>query len=243
VFRLEDVTKVYPRGTAPAGAALDGVSLALGRGEFAFLTGPSGSGKSTVLKLAYFEERPTSGVVDTLGVRSDRAAARDVPLLRRQLGVVFQDFRLLPDRTAEQNVAFALEVTGAPRAAVRDRAAEVLARVGLAGRGPRYPHELSGGEQQRVAIARALANRPLLLLADEPTGNLDERAAQGVYELLREVHGGGTAVLMATHSAELVARAGVRVIAMERGRVTADTGARGAGPAAAGAPPPRLTTA
>ncbi len=238
MLRLDDVTKVYPRGTAPAGAALDGVSLALGRGEFAFLTGPSGSGKSTVLKLAYFEERPTRGVVEVAGVRSDRARARDVPALRRQLGVVFQDFRLLPDRTAEQNVAFALEVTGAPRASVRDRAADALARVGLAGRGPRYPHELSGGEQQRVAIARALVNRPLLLLADEPTGNLDERAARGVYELLREVHAGGTAVLMATHHAELVARAGLRVLVVERGRLVGDTGAAGtagAMPAAPGA--------
>ena len=220
-----DVTKVYPRGTAPAGAALDGVSLALGRGEFAFLTGPSGSGKSTVLRLAYFDDRPTRGVVETAGVRSDAAGARDVPRLRRQLGVVFQDFRLLPDRTAEQNVAFALEVTGAPHAGVRERAAGALAQVGLAGKGPRYPHELSGGEQQRVAIARALVNRPLLLLADEPTGNLDDRAAAGVFDLLREVHAGGTAVLMATHHAELVARARARVIALERGRLVGDTGA------------------
>ena len=233
MLRLDDVGKVYPRGSGPAGVALEGVSLALARGEFAFLTGPSGSGKSTVLKLAYFEERPTTGVVETAGVRSDRARPRDVPMLRRQLGVVFQDFRLLPDRTAEQNVAFALEVTGAPRGTVRDRAADALARVGLAGRGPRLPHELSGGEQQRVAIARALVNRPLLLLADEPTGNLDERAAQGVYDLLREVHAAGTAVLMATHHAELVARAGVRVIAMDRGRVVGDTGAA---PAAGGVP-------
>jgi cell division transport system ATP-binding protein len=228
VLRLTDVAKVYPRGSAPAGAALDGVTLAFARGEFAMLTGPSGSGKSTILKLAMFDERPTRGVVETAGLRSDAAAARDVPRLRRQLGVVFQDFRLLPDRTAEQNVAFALEVTGAPRAAVRERAAEALARVGLAGRGPRFPHELSGGEQQRVAVARALVNRPLLLLADEPTGNLDDRAAAGVLDLLREVHAGGTAVIMATHSADLIARARARVVTLERGRVTGDTGAAAA---------------
>jgi cell division transport system ATP-binding protein len=237
VLRLDDVSKLYPRGAGPAGVALEGVSLALGRGEFAFLTGPSGSGKSTILKLAYFEERPTTGVVETAGVRSDTAPPRDVPLLRRQLGVVFQDFRLLPDRTAEQNVAFALEVTGTARAAVRDRVSDALARVGLAGRGPRFPHELSGGEQQRVAIARALVNRPVLLLADEPTGNLDERAAQGVYELLREVHAAGTAVLMATHHAELVARAGLRVITIERGRLAGDTGAAALTPPL---PPPPL---
>lgn len=224
MLRLTDVAKVYPRGGAAAGVALDGVSLAVGRGEFVLLTGPSGSGKSTVLKLAMFDERPTRGVVETAGVRSDAAGPRQVSMLRRQLGVVFQDFRLLPDRTAEQNVAFALEVTGAPRAGVRERAAEALARVGLAGRGPRYPHELSGGEQQRVAVARALVNRPLLLLADEPTGNLDDRAAAGVLELLREVHAGGTAVVMATHSADLIARAGARVVTLERGRVAGDTG-------------------
>jgi cell division transport system ATP-binding protein len=228
VLRLTDVAKEYPRGRGPSGAALDGVTLAVGRGEFALLTGPSGSGKSTILRLAYFDERPTRGVVETAGVRSDAARPRDVPQLRRQLGVVFQDFRLLPDRTAEQNVAFALEVTGAPRAGVRERAADALARVGLAGRGPRYPHELSGGEQQRVAVARALVNRPLLLLADEPTGNLDDRAAAGVLDLLREVHAGGTAVLMATHSADLIARSGARVVTLERGRVVADTGAAAA---------------
>ena len=207
---FEQVVKTYARAGAAAASALDGVTFALGRGEFAFLTGPSGSGKSSVLKLAYLEERPTSGRVEVAGedtgAMTDRELARRVPHLRRQLGVVFQDFRLLGDRTAEQNVAFALEVTGAPRASVRERANDALA----------------GGEQQRVAIARALVNRPVLLLADEPTGNLDDRAAAGVFELLREIHAGGTAVLMATHYADLVARAGLRTIALERGRVARD---------------------
>ncbi len=229
MLTFADVVKSYERGGgagAPVAHALDGVSFVLDRGEFAFLTGPSGSGKSSVLRLAYLEERPTSGRVVVVGedtsVLSPRELARSVPRLRRQLGIVFQDFRLLGDRTAEQNVAFALEVTGAPRAAVRERANDALARVGLAGRGMRLPHELSGGEQQRVAIARALVNRPVLLLADEPTGNLDERAAAGVFDLLREIHAGGTAVLMATHYAELVARAGLRTIHLERGRVAHD---------------------
>ena len=148
--------------------------------------------------------------------------ARDVPAFRRQLGVVFQDYFLLPDRTAEQNVAFALEAVGTPRPAVRERAARALAQVGLAAHGTRYPHELSGGEQQRVAIARALANRPLVLLADEPTGNLDDRASRGVFQLLREIATGGTAVLMATHNLELVRRADLRVIELDRGRVVFD---------------------
>jgi len=229
VLTFDDVVKTYTRGGgagAPTALALDRVSFALGRAEFAFLTGASGSGKSSVLQLAYLEERPTSGRVVVAGedtsALAGHALARAVPRVRRQIGVVFQDFRLLGDRTAEQNVAFALEVTGAPRAGVRERANDALARVGLAGRGMRLPHELSGGEQQRVAIARALVNRPVLLLADEPTGNLDDRAAAGVFELLREIHAGGTAVLVATHHAELVARAGLRTIRLERGRVAHD---------------------
>ncbi len=229
MLTFADVVKTYERGGAagaPTARALDGVSFELGRGEFAFLTGPSGSGKSSVLRLAYVEERPTSGRVmiagEDVSTLTPRALARTVPLIRRQIGVIFQDFRLLGDRTAEQNVAFALEVTGAPRTGVRERANDALARVGLAGRGMRLPHELSGGEQQRVAIARALVNRPVLLLADEPTGNLDDRAATGVFELLREINAGGTAVLMATHHAELVARAGLRTLHLERGRVAAD---------------------
>ena len=233
MLRFLDVVKRYPR----TGEALHGVSFALAKGEFAFLTGPSGAGKSTILKLARLEEWPTAGEVQVGRFSSARMTRREVPLLRRQLGVIFQDFRLLPDRTAEQNVAFALEATGVPRGAVRERAARALAQVGLAAKGTSLPHELSGGEQQRVAIARALANQPLVLLADEPTGNLDDRASRGVFQLLREIAAGGTAVLMATHNLELVRRSDLRVIELDRGRVVVDAAG------AFGEPRPRITGA
>jgi cell division transport system ATP-binding protein len=220
VIRFTDVVKEYQKG----GTALAGVSLHLAKGEFAFLTGPSGSGKSTVLKLAYFDEWPTRGEVETCGVRSATATRKDVPFLRRRLGIVFQDFRLLPDRTAEQNVAFALEVTGTPHDTIRDRAARALAQVGLSSKGTAMPHELSGGERQRVAIARAVVNRPLVLLADEPTGNLDDRAARGVLQLLQEINASGTAVLMATHNLELVRHAESRVIELSHGSIVFDSG-------------------
>jgi len=220
VIRFTDVVKEYTKG----GTALTGVSFNVAKGEFAFLTGPSGSGKSTLLKLAYFDEWPTRGEVETCGVRSSAAERKDVPFLRRKLGIVFQDFRLLPDRTAEQNVAFALEVTGAPQDTIRDRAVRALAQVGLASKGTALPQELSGGERQRVAIARAVVNRPLVLLADEPTGNLDERAARGVLQLLQEINAAGTAVLMATHNLDLVRSVDMRVIELNRGAVAFDSG-------------------
>jgi cell division transport system ATP-binding protein len=219
VIRFADVVKEYPR----SGVALAGVSFHVAKGEFAFLTGPSGAGKSTILKLAYLAEWPTKGEVRVSGFSSLHMRPKDVPFLRRRLGVVFQDFRLLADRTAEQNVAFALEVTGAARGTIRDRSARALSQVGLAAKGTSYPHELSGGEQQRVAIARALVNQPLVLLADEPTGNLDDRAAGAVFQLLREISAAGTAVLMATHNSELVKRAGLRVIEMSRGQIVFDS--------------------
>jgi len=219
VIRFTDVVKEYPRG----GVALTGVSFEIAKGEFVFLTGPSGSGKSTLLKLTYFDERPTRGEVETLGVRSSTARGKDIPHLRRKLGIVFQDFRLLPDRTAEQNVAYALEVTGVSREAIRDRSARALAQVGLSAKGTAMPHELSGGERQRVAIARAIVNRPLVLLADEPTGNLDDRAARGVLQLLQEINSAGTAVLMATHNLDLVKRAEMRVIELSRGAIVYDS--------------------
>jgi cell division transport system ATP-binding protein len=211
--------KEYPKG----GVALAGVSFEIAKGEFAFLTGPSGSGKSTLLKLTYFDERPTRGEVETLGVPSSTARRKDIPHLRRKLGIVFQDFRLLPDRTAEQNVAFALEVTGAPHDTIRDRAVRALAQVGLSAKGTAFPSELSGGERQRVAIARAIVNRPLVLLADEPTGNLDERTALGVLQLLQEVNGHGTAVVMATHNLDLVRRVDTRVIELSHGAIAVDS--------------------
>ncbi|AHG91296.1 cell division ATP-binding protein FtsE [Gemmatirosa kalamazoonensis] len=220
MIRFTDVVKEYAKG----GTALTGVSFNVAKGEFAFLTGPSGSGKSTLLKLAYFDEWPTRGEVETCGVRSSAAQRKDVPFLRRKLGIVFQDYRLLPDRTAEQNVAFALEVTGAPQDTIRDRAVRALAQVGLASKGTALPQELSGGERQRVAIARAVVNRPLVLLADEPTGNLDERAARGVLQLLQEINAAGTAVLMATHNLDLVRSVDMRVIELSRGAIAFDSG-------------------
>ena len=221
MIRFTKVSKQYPRG----GPALEQVTFHLRRGEFAFLTGPSGAGKSTILKLIYVDERPTSGEVRVDGKSSVTMSRSDIPRLRRHLGVVFQDFRLLEDRTAEQNVAFALEVTGTPSHAIGPRVARALAQVGLAGKSSSLPHELSGGEQQRVAIARALVNDPLVLLADEPTGNLDDRSSRGIFQLLRDINASGTAVLMATHDLDLVRGTGVRTIELNRGAVVFDSAA------------------
>ena len=219
MIRFQHVYKEYPR----TGLALQDVSLFVGKGEFVFLTGPSGAGKSTLLKMIYLEEFPTRGDVWVSGVRARGAKRGDVAKLRRKLGVVFQDFRLLEDRTAEANVAFALEVIGAPRAQIGAKVARVLTQVGLASKGTSYPRELSGGEQQRVAIARALVNDPFVLVADEPTGNLDERATRGVFQLLRDINASGTAVVMATHNLDLVRRSSFRTIEVNRGQIVYDS--------------------
>jgi cell division transport system ATP-binding protein len=219
MIRFTKVTKDYPR----LGAALNNVSFSVAKGEFVFLTGPSGAGKSTMLKLIYMEERPTDGEVRVCGMSSVTVHRRDIPILRRRLGIVFQDFRLLEDRTAEANVAFALEVTGAPRATIANKVSRALTQVGLASKASSYPRELSGGEQQRVAIARALVNDPVLLIADEPTGNLDDRATRGVFQLLREINASGTAVLMATHNLELIRRSDYRSIELNRGQIVFDS--------------------
>lgn len=220
MIRFSRVTKEYQRG----GKALSDVTFRIAKGEFAFLTGPSGAGKSTILKLVFMEEKPTSGEVRVSGVESARAARRDIALLRRKLGIVFQDFSLLENRTAEENVAFALEVTGVPRSVIPGKVSRVLTQVGLASKATNYPRELSGGEQQRVGIARALANDPFVLIADEPTGNLDDRATRGVFQLLRDINAAGTAVLMATHNMDLVKRSNVRVIELNRGQIVFDSG-------------------
>jgi cell division transport system ATP-binding protein len=230
VIKFTNVFKTYAKG----GLALKDVTFHIAKGEFAFLTGHSGAGKSTVLKLVYADERPTSGEVRVSGYVVTDLAARDVPHLRRRLGIVFQDFRLLEDRTAEENVAFALEVTGARRSTIPARVMRVLTQVGLAAKAGAYPRELSGGEQQRVAIARALVNEPQVLLADEPTGNLDERATRGVFQLLRDINASGTAVAMATHDLELVRSAPYRVIELQEGAVVYDSEVDE--PAAGGAP-------
>lgn len=221
MIRFTKVSKHYPRG----GPALEDITFNVRRGEFVFLTGPSGAGKSTILKLVYVAERPTSGEVRVDGKSSVTLTGREIPKLRRRLGVVFQDFRLLDDRTAEQNVAFALEVTGTPHAQIGPKVARVLTQVGLASKATSLPHELSGGEQQRVAIARALVNDPLVLLADEPTGNLDERSTRGIFQLLRDINASGTAVLMASHDLTLVRETKFRTLELNRGRMVFDSAA------------------
>lgn len=220
MIRFVDVTKEYPR----RGAALRGVSFHLRKGEFAFLTGHSGSGKSTTMRLVHFAERPTMGEVRVSGFSSNQVGENDIWKLRRKVGCVFQDFRLLPSRTAGENVAFALEVTGAPRKVIQPRAQRLLSQVGLAAKFGADVHELSGGEQQRVAIARALANDPLILLADEPTGNLDERATRGIMDIFRELNAMGMAILMATHDLELVRRfPEIRVLELDQGALVYDS--------------------
>lgn len=220
MIRFRGVSKEYPRH----GFALRDLDVHIRKGEFAFLTGHSGAGKSTVLRLVQMAEAPTVGEVRVSGVSSARLRKGDVPKLRRKLGVVFQDFRLLRDRTAEENVAFALEVTGSRPSAIRPRVARLLAQVGLASKGRSLPEELSGGERQRVAIARALANDPLVLLADEPTGNLDEYSGSGVFDLFREINANGMTVLMATHDLDLVRRhPDFRVLELANGELVYDS--------------------
>ncbi|MBX9928831.1 MAG: cell division ATP-binding protein FtsE [Gemmatimonadaceae bacterium] len=231
MIRFSHVSKEY----AKTGPALQDVSFQLGKGEFAFLTGPSGAGKSTILKLLYLEERPSRGEIRVAGLTASSIRGNGVAALRRRLGIVFQDFRLLEDRTAEQNVAFALEVTGARPETIGPKVSRLLTQVGLSSKSNALPRELSGGEQQRVAIARALANDPVVLLADEPTGNLDERATRGVFQLLRDINAAGTAVLMATHDLDLVRRANLRTLEVNRGQLVFDTADGGEGRAGEGA--------
>jgi cell division transport system ATP-binding protein len=219
MIRFANVTKSYPR----TGIALNDVSFHVAKGEFVFLTGPSGAGKSTILKLIYMEELPSAGEVRVSGLNSHELRRGDIARLRRKLGIVFQDFRLLDDRTVEANVAFALEVTGAPRASIAPKVSRLLTQVGLASKSSSLPRELSGGEQQRVAIARALVNDPFVLIADEPTGNLDDRATRGIFQLLRDINAAGTAVMMATHNLELVRRTDYRTIEVNRGQVVYDS--------------------
>jgi cell division transport system ATP-binding protein len=219
VIRYQNVTKVYPGTSRPA---LDNVSLEVARGEFVFLVGQSGSGKSTCLRLALREDRPSRGVIHVAGQDVGRLSSWKVPQLRRQIGVVFQDFRLLPNKTVFENVAFALQVLGKPRRAIAHTVPEVLDLVGLAGKEKRFPHELSGGEQQRVAIARAFVNRPSILLADEPTGNLDPATSVGIMKLLDRINRTGTTIVMATHDDEMVDQMRKRVVELEDGKLVRD---------------------
>lgn len=234
MIRFKHVFKDFPR----SGPALIDISVLVNKGEFVFLTGASGAGKSTMLALLYLAERPTRGEIRIADVvTSPRGvSSRQVAMLRRKLGIVFQDFRLLDDRSVYDNVAFALDVIGTSHSIIPGRVSRVLMQVGLAGKATAFPNEISGGEQQRVAIARALVNSPLALLADEPTGNLDERATRGIFQLLREINAAGTAVIMATHDLDLVRRADARTLEVAHGRLVADS----ADPAVAGRERERL---
>ena len=216
---FDNVTKTYPSATRPA---LDGVTLEVSRGEFVFVVGSSGSGKSTLLRLAIREERATSGQVLVAGRDLRDLPDRGVPLLRRQIGTVFQDFRLLPNKTVQQNVAFALQVIGKSRSVIRQTVPETLRVVGLDGKEKRLPHQLSGGEQQRVAIARAIVNKPAILLADEPTGNLDPATSREIVRLLDRINRSGTTVVMATHDHEIVNEFRKRVVELDAGRLVRD---------------------
>jgi len=219
VIRLEHVNKSYPTSTRPA---LEDVSVEIEKGEFVFLIGSSGSGKSTFLRLLLKEEVPTSGRVHVNGKELGKLSRYRVPALRRSIGCVFQDFRLLQNKTVTQNVAFALEVIGKSRQVVDKVVPEVLELVGLEGKANRMPDELSGGEQQRVAVARAFVNRPTILIADEPTGNLDPGTSVGIMKLLDRINRTGTTVVMATHDAVIVDSMRRRVIELSDGRVIRD---------------------
>ena len=221
MIRFSHVTKVYPNGVV----GLRDVTFHVPKGEFVFLTGHSGAGKSSILSLVFAEQKPSQGDVRVSGYHVAKLGAKEIPRLRRRLGIVFQDFRLLEYRTVEENVAFALEVTGARRETIPNRVMRALTQVGLASKARSYPKELSGGEQQRVALARALVNDPHILIADEPTGNLDERATRGIFQLLREINAGGTVVGMATHNMELVRDTGYRVLELRGGEVVYDSAA------------------
>ncbi len=219
MIHLSHVSKSYKTSTRPA---LDDVTLDVEKGEFVFLIGPSGSGKSTFMRLVLREDIATHGEVTVAGSDLNRMRQAKVPAHRRRLGCVFQDFRLLPNKTVEENVGFALEVIGRNRITVKKIVPEVLELVGLEGKARRFPHELSGGEQQRVAIARAFVNRPLLLLADEPTGNLDPDTSADIMLLLERINRTGTTVLMATHDNHIVDSMRRRVIELQLGKVVRD---------------------
>lgn len=219
MISFDNVTKVYPRQRRPA---LQNVNVQVDKAEFVFLVGPSGSGKSTFLRLVLREERATSGSIRVVDRELARLSNWRVPQLRRRIGCVFQDFRLLPNKTVYENVAFALQVLGKSRRHIRRNVADVVDLVGLGGKSNRMPAELSGGEQQRVALARAFVNRPMILLADEPTGNIDPATSIGIMKVLDRINRTGTTVVMATHDAAIVDSMRKRVIELEYGKVVRD---------------------
>ncbi|MFJ8893291.1 cell division ATP-binding protein FtsE [Leifsonia sp. NPDC102414] len=219
MIRFEHVSKQYSGTSRPA---LNAINLEVLRGEFVFLVGASGSGKSSCLRLILKEEKPTTGKIHVLGQDLGTISSRKVPYFRRNIGVVFQDFRLLPNKTVFENVAFTLQVIGKSRGFIQEAVPDVLKMVGLDGKAQRLPHELSGGEQQRVAIARAVVNKPQVLLADEPTGNLDPATSAGIMAVLDRINAGGTTVLMATHEAAIVDQMKRRVIELVNGQIIRD---------------------
>lgn len=218
MIKLENVTKVYPGGTV----AVKDIDLDIAKGEFVFLVGASGSGKSTLIRLMMREEAPTNGDLWVAGKHASDLANWKVPHLRRSIGTVFQDFKLLPTKNVYENVAFAMEVTGKHRSVVRNQVPQVLKLVGLSAKADSLPRQLSGGEQQRVAIARAFVNRPLILLADEPTGNLDPGTSVGIMRILDRINRTGTTVVMATHDHAIVDAMRRRVVQLDRGRIARD---------------------
>ncbi len=222
MIRLAEVTKSFKRGRDVEVVALDSISLEVAKGEFVFVVGPSGSGKSTFMRLLTREQVADSGEVWVAGKNLKKLRRWKVPLLRREIGYVFQDFKLLPNRTVRENVSFALEVIGRGRRDIRARVPEVLELVGLTEKAESLPHELSGGQQQRVSIARAFVNNPRLLLCDEPTGNLDPATSVGIMKLLDRINRTGTTVVMATHDQQIVDSMRRRVVELEDGRIVRD---------------------
>ncbi len=215
---MKDVWKTYSNGVM----AVNGIDFKLGKGDFVYVVGPSGAGKSTFIKMIYREEKPTKGHIVINGVDLTKLKERDVPTLRRRIGVVFQDFKLLPKLTVYENVAFALEVIEERPENIRRKVMDVLDLVKLKNKARAYPDELSGGEQQRVSIARSIVNDPLLVVADEPTGNLDPETAWGIMDIFAEINNRGTTIIMATHNKEIVNTIKKRVIAIDGGRIVRD---------------------
>ena len=215
---MSDVSKVYPGGST----ALQNVNVHIEPGEFVFVVGPSGAGKSTFIKMLFREVLPTTGSIFVNGMDILALSPKEIPFMRRQLGIIFQDYRLLPDRTVFENVAFAMQVIEAPHRKIRRQVNNVLDLVGLRHRSNAYPNELSGGEQQRIAIARAIVNDPVFVIADEPTGNLDPETSWDIMEIFKEINSAGTTIVMATHDKDVVDAMGKRVIAIEQGRIVRD---------------------
>lgn len=215
---MENISKVYPGGSV----ALQDVNVHIEPGEFVFLVGPSGAGKSTFIKLLFREVLPTDGSIYVDGIDLLNLQHDEIPYMRRKLGIIFQDYRLLPDRTVYENVAFAMEVIETPRRKIKRTVLNVLDLVGLRSRANSYPNELSGGEQQRIAIARAIVNNPRLVIADEPTGNLDPETSWEIMQIFKEINETGTTIIMATHDKDIVDAMGKRVIAIEHGNIVRD---------------------